>query len=44
MKEKIYIPIRISEEILTDEIAKKLADNKDKKIYIKLFFRKFIRK
>ena len=30
MIEKIYIPIRISEEILTDEIAKKLADNKDK--------------
>ena len=25
MKEKIYIPIRISEEILTDEIAKKLG-------------------
>lgn len=31
MKEKIYIPIRINEEILTDEIAKKLANNKHKK-------------
>ena len=36
MKEKIYIPIRISEEILTDEIAKKLADNKDKKILLEI--------
>ena len=36
MKEKIYIPIRISEEILTDEIAKKLAENKDKKILLEI--------
>ena len=34
MKEKIYIPIRISEEILTDEIAKKLGGKtKIKKFY-----------
>ncbi len=36
MKEKIYIPIRINEEILTDEIAKKLANNKDKKILLEI--------
>lgn len=36
MKEKIYIPIRINETILTDEIAKKLANNKDKKILLEI--------
>ena len=36
MKEKIYIPIRINEEILTDEIAKKLANNKHKKILLEI--------
>ncbi len=36
MKEKIYIPIRINEEILTDEIAKKLANNKYKKILLEI--------
>lgn len=36
MKEKIYIPIRINEEILTDEIAKKLANNKNKKILLEI--------
>lgn len=36
MKEKIYIPIRINEEILTDEIAKKLVNNKDKKILLEI--------
>ena len=35
MKEKIYIPIRISEEILTDEIAKKL-DVSNSKIKVSL--------
>lgn len=36
MKEKIYIPIRIDEEIVTDEIAKKLTNNKDKKILLEI--------
>lgn len=34
MKEKIYIPIRINETILTDEIAKKIIQNKGKKVLL----------
>lgn len=34
MKEKIYIPIRINERILTDEIAKKIIQNKGKKVLL----------
>ena len=34
MKEKIYIPIRINETILTDEIAKKIIQNKGRKVLL----------
>lgn len=36
MKEKIYIPIRINETILTDEIAKKIIQNKGKKVLLQI--------
>lgn len=36
MKEKVYIPIKINEEILTNELTKELAKNKDKKIYLEI--------
>lgn len=33
MKEKIYIPIKIDEIVVSNEITKEIENSKDKKLY-----------